>query len=209
MSDGRSGRRQRRKEERPGEILEAAFEEFALNGFAATRLDDVAARAGITKGTIYVYFPSKEELFIATFKEMVRPMMEHIRALTAAPEGSALEILRTHFRFVYDRMVADRRGRELLRMLMAEAGRFPGLADRWHDEVIGPAIETMRAVVRYGVARGEFRPTVAEVFPHLLFSPVLTASTWCSLFGDAHPLDLAGYYEAHLEMLARALCAEA
>ncbi|MFE1603108.1 TetR/AcrR family transcriptional regulator [Methylobacterium sp. ID0610] len=201
-------RRQRRKEERPGEILEAAFEEFALKGFSATRLDDVAARAGITKGTIYVYFPNKEELFLATFREMVRPMIEHIQALTASPEGPALEILRAHFRFVYARMVADRRGREMLRMLMAEAGRFPGLAERWHDEVIGPSIAAMRTVMAYGIARGEFRCSAAEAFPHLLFSPVLTASTWLSLFGETQPLDLDGYAAAHLEMLKRTLCVE-
>ncbi|ACA15626.1 transcriptional regulator, TetR family [Methylobacterium sp. 4-46] len=206
MEAARHGPRQRRKEARPGEILDAAFEEFARRGYAATRLDDVAARAGITKGTIYVYFPSKEDLFVATFKEMVRPTMENIAALTHAPQGTAMDILRAHFRFVYDHMVADRRGRELLRLLMAEAGRFPSLAERWHDEVIGPAVERMRAVMRYGVARGEFRPGVEEAYPHLLFSPVMMASTWLSLFGEAHPLELQGYYAAHLDMMRRALC---
>ncbi|MGY2050007.1 TetR/AcrR family transcriptional regulator [Methylobacterium sp. JK268] len=207
MDTGRRGTRQRRKEERPGEILEAAFEEFAQNGFAATRLDDVAARAGITKGTIYVYFPSKEDLFVATFKEMVRPTMENIAALTESPQGTAMGILRTHFRFVYEHMVADRRGRELMRLLMGEGGRFPALAARWHDEVIGPAMDRMRAVIRYGVDRGEFRPGLEAAYPHLLFSPVMMAATWTTLFGDTRPLDFDAYYAAHLDMLERALCA--
>lgn len=197
--------RQRRKEARPGEILDAAFEEFALSGFAATKLDDVAARAGITKGTIYLYYASKEELFVATFKEMVRPVMENIASLTERLKGPAMDILRAHFRIVYDHMVLDRRGRELQRMLAAEGGRFPDLTERWHDEVIGPAIEQLRAVLRYGVERGEFRPVETDVFCHIMISPVLMASNWYVVFGDSRPLDLAGFYEAHLDTLGRTL----
>ncbi|TGE01736.1 TetR/AcrR family transcriptional regulator [Methylobacterium nonmethylotrophicum] len=198
-------RRRRRKEERPGEILEAAFEEFARSGFAATKLDDVAARAGITKGTIYLYFPSKEDLFLATVREMNRPSQENLAALTAAPQGSAMAILRSHFAFVYAHMVEDRRAREILRMLMAEVSRFPDLADRWRAEVIGPAVEALRRVVRYGIARGEFRASAAEEFPHLLFAPVIMACTWRLMFGDDHALDGAAYLEGHLDLMARGL----
>ncbi|WP_244937324.1 TetR/AcrR family transcriptional regulator [Methylobacterium crusticola] len=197
--------RQRRKEERPGEILEAAFEEFARSGFAGTKLDDVAARAGITKGTIYLYFASKEELFIATVKELNRPIRENLAALTAAAQGPAMTILRRHFAFVYDHMVEDRRAREVMRMLLAEVSRFPDLAARWHAEVIGPAVETLRGVVRYGIARGEFRPSAAEEFPHLLFAPVMMACTWRLMFGDAHALDGAEYREAHLDLMEKSL----
>ncbi|WP_298956796.1 TetR/AcrR family transcriptional regulator [uncultured Methylobacterium sp.] len=198
-------RRRRRKEARPGEILDAAFEEFSAAGFAATRLDDVANRAGITKGTIYVYFPNKEELFLATIKERMRPTLEHMEALTASPRGSAMDILREHFGFVYGRMVEDPQGREMLRMLIAEGGRFPALTERWHAEVINPSVEALRRVVRYGIDRGEFHATAAEEFPHLIFSPVMMACTWKTLFGDAHPLDIARYREAHLTMLALSL----
>jgi AcrR family transcriptional regulator len=200
-----AGQRRRRKEERPGEIVDAAFEEFARNGFAATKLDDVAARAGITKGTIYLYFPSKEELFLATVKEMNRPAQEHLASLTAAPHGSAMAILRTHFTFVYAQMVEDRRAREILRMLLAEVGRFPDLADRWRAEVIGPAVEALRGVVRYGIGRGEFRPSAAEEFPHLLFAPVIMACTWRLMFGDDNALDGAAYLEGHLDLMERGL----
>ena len=94
------GRRQRRKAERPTEILDAAFEEFALNGFAGTRLDDVATRAGITKGTIYLYFGSKEDLFIAALKQMMLPLFENITSLMREPKGQASTILRRHLAFV-------------------------------------------------------------------------------------------------------------
>ncbi|MEH3145556.1 MAG: TetR/AcrR family transcriptional regulator [Methylobacterium frigidaeris] len=205
MEAARAEPRRRRKQARPGEILEAAFAEFSAAGFAATRLEDVASRAGITKGTIYVYFPNKEELFLATIKERMRPTMEHMEALTASPEGGAMDILRAHFHFVYGRMVEDPQGRELLRMLVAEGGRFPALTERWHAEVIGPSVEALRQVVRYGIARGEFHATAAEEFPHLIFSPVMMACTWQTLFGEAHALDLARYREAHLDMLQRSL----
>jgi AcrR family transcriptional regulator len=200
-----AGRRQRRKEERPGEIVEAAFEEFARSGFAATKLDDVAARAGITKGTIYLYFPSKEDLFLATVREMNRPSQENLAALTAAPQGSAMAILRSHFAFVYEQMVEDRRAREILRMLMAEVSRFPDLADRWRAEVIGPAVENLRRVVRYGIERGEFRASAAEDYPHLLFAPVIMACTWRLMFGDDHALDGAAYLAGHLDLMERGL----
>ncbi len=200
-----AGQRRRRKEERPGEIVEAAFEEFARSGFMATKLDDVAARAGITKGTIYLYFPSKEDLFLATMHEMSRPSREHLAALTAAPQGSAMAILRTHFAFEYAQMVEDRRTREIIRMLLAEVSRFPDLADRWRAEVIGPEVEALRRVVRYGVERGEFRPSAAEQFPHLLFAPVIMACTWRLMFGDDHALDGPAYLDGHLDLLERGL----
>ncbi|MCF4129232.1 TetR/AcrR family transcriptional regulator [Methylobacterium sp. SyP6R] len=200
-----AGQRRRRKEERPGEIVQAAFEEFARSGFAATKLDDVAARAGITKGTIYLYFPSKEDLFLATMHEMSRPSREHLAALTAAPEGSAMAILRTHFAFEYAQMVEDRRTREIIRMLLAEVSRFPDLVERWRAEVIGPEVEALRRVVRYGIARGEFRASAAEEFPHLLFAPVIMACTWRLMFGDDHALDGAAYLAGHLDLLERGL----
>ncbi|MBY0296151.1 MAG: TetR/AcrR family transcriptional regulator [Methylobacterium sp.] len=205
MAQGTARPRQRRKEERPGEILEAAFDEFTRHGFAATRLDAVAARAGITKGTIYIYFPSKEDLFVAAVSERVRPVNEHMAALSANPQGSAMAILRRHFEFVYAHMVHERGGRDLIRMVVAEAGRFPDIAERWHDAVIGPSVEMLRRVVRYGVGRGEFRASAAEEFPHLLFSPVMMAATWCSLFGAVRPLDLDRYRAAHLDLMEQSL----
>ncbi len=161
-----AGQRRRRKEERPGEIVQAAFEEFARSGFAATKLDDVAARAGITKGTIYLYFPSKEDLFLATMHEMSRPSREHLAALTAAPEGVRHGDPAHPFRL---RIRPDGRGpahpRDHRMMLLAEVSRFPDLVERWRAEVIGPEVEALRRVVRYGIARGEFRTSAAEEFP--------------------------------------------
>lgn len=197
--------RQRRKEARPGEILEAAFEEFAQKGFAATRVDDVALRAGITKGTVYLYFPSKEELFVATFKEMVQPTLDLLSSLATNPKGPAMDILRAYFRFVYDALVHDRRGRELLRLLLADGVRFPELAVRWRDEVVEPINTRLAAVVDYGVGRGEFRPVAAGELPNLMMAPAVSASIWRTLFGDAYAMDLTAFFDGHLDMLERTL----
>ncbi|WP_048461686.1 TetR-like C-terminal domain-containing protein, partial [Methylobacterium indicum] len=137
--------------------------------------------------------------------EMSRPSREHLAALTAAPQGSAMTILRTHFAFEYAQMVEDRRTREIIRMLLAEVSRFPDLVERWRAEVIGPEVEALRRVVRYGIERGEFRPSAAEEFPHLLFAPVIMACTWRLMFGDDHAIDGPAYLAGHLDLLERGL----
>ena len=130
--------RRRLKTERPAAILQAALEEFSAKGFAATRLDDVAARAGITKGTIYLYFPSKEDLFVATLREKVRPILDHLRILAADPDMSAMEVLRNHVALVADHVVEDGCGRDIMRILLAEGHRFPAVVDHWSAEILNP-----------------------------------------------------------------------
>ena len=200
-----TGVRRRRKAERPTLILQAALEEFSLKGFAAARLDDVAARAGITKGTIYVYFPSKEDLFLATLKEKTRPVFENLASLAADPDGSAMDILRGHLAFAAGHMVEDPCGRDIFRILLVEGHRFPGMTERWYAEVMGPALEAFAAVLRRGVARGEFRPSIVEEFPQLLMAPLFLHHNWQMLFGAARPLDIHRYLDAAFDLLAHGL----
>ena len=197
--------RRRRKAERPTEILDAAFKEFAANGFAGTRLDDVAARAGVTKGTIYVYFDSKEDLFIATLKEMTSPALDQLKTLMAVPQSSAADILREHFLFVAESMLADRRKRELIRLLMADGPRFPDLVDRWHADIIAPCCAAFSAVITYGVERGEFRASAIAEFPQLMLAPIVMANVWLSIFSDRHPLNLRDFFAAAVETLLSGL----
>ncbi len=199
--------RRRRKAERPTEILEAAFAAFAAQGFAGTRLDDIAARAGVTKGTIYVYFDSKEDLFVATLNQMTAPALDNLRALTASPQGSAADILRDHFLFVAEHMMGDRRKRELIRLLVADGPRFPALVDRWHADVVAPCCEAFSAVVTYGIKRGEFHSSAAAEFPELILAPIVMASTWLSIFGDRQPLDVRHFFAAAVETLIHGLAA--
>ena len=198
-------RRQRRKAERPAEILAAALAEFSSQGFAATRLDDVAARAGITKGTIYVYFPSKEDLFVATLKELSRPLTDHLCALTDDPARSAMEILREHLAFVAARIVQDPVGRELFQILLAEGQRFPTVIRRWYAEIMEPATRSIAAVLRRGVERGEFRPGAAEDFPQLIMAPVFMCNAWTVVAGLDHPLDAPRFIDAAVDLFAHGL----
>ena len=199
------GVRRRLKAERPTTILQAALAEFSLNGFAAARLDDVAARAGITKGTIYVYFPSKEDLFVATLREKTRPVFDNLRHLSADPDNSALEVLRLHLAFVATHMVEDPCGRDIFRILLAEGHRFPSITERWFTEVMGPANEAFADVIGRGVARGEFRGGVVEGYPQLLMAPIFLYHNWQVLFGERRPLDPARFLEAAFDLLAHGL----
>lgn len=197
--------RKRRKAERPTEILNAAFEEFAVNGFTGTRLDDVAARAGVTKGTIYLYFDSKEDLFVATLKEMTSPALDHLRGLLVAPQAPAADILREHLLFVAEHTMSDRRKREVIRMLMADGPRFPALVDRWHADVVAPSCEAFSALIAYGIGRGEFRASAAADFPQVLLAPIIMATVWLCVFGDRHPLDVRQFFAASVETFVQGL----
>lgn len=197
--------RRRRKAERPTLILQAALEEFSLNGFAATRLDDVAARAEITKGTIYVYFPSKEDLFIATLKEKTRPVFENLQMLAADVSDSAMNVLRRHLAFVAEHMIEDPCGRDCLRILLAEGHRFPAVVDRWSAEVLEPMTAAVVAILRRGIAGGEFRASAVDEFPQLLMAPIILYSTWQNLFGERRPLDVRRFFDAAIDLLAHGL----
>jgi len=138
LLETRTETRRRRKAERPQEILEAAFLEFSRNGYATTTLDQIAERAGVTKGTIYVYFENKEHLFISMVRETTRAKHEAIQEIFETHEGSTADLLRAQFSFMYQHLVEDDRRREVVRMLIAEASRFPELADRYHEEFVRP-----------------------------------------------------------------------
>jgi AcrR family transcriptional regulator len=197
--------RRRRKAERPNEILHAALEVFSTHGFAATRLEDVAARAGITKGTIYVYFGSKEALFIAALKEKTGPVFEHLAGLMKDPQGSALEILRRHLAFAAEQMIEDPCGRDIVQILLAEGHRFPEVVDEWYAEVMAPALVAVGDILRYGVRRGEFRATSLEAFPQLIMAPIILLTTWKGLFGERRPLESRAFFDAAFDLLAKGL----
>lgn len=199
------GIRKRLKAARPGEILEAAFEEFVEKGFAAARLEDVARRIGVTKGTIYLYFPSKIELFKAVVRACTQPVMADAEQQVASCQGSIAELLRGLLLLAYRDIAEKRREREIMRLLIAEGSKHPELTDFYHGEVIGPCEALLRRLMALGVERGEIRPSAITEMPLVLFSPVVHAATWDLLFGERRPLDIERFKAAHLESVLSSL----
>jgi AcrR family transcriptional regulator len=208
LTEIRTDLRRRRKAERPKEILEAAFVEFSRNGYAMTTLDHIAERAGVTKGTIYVYFANKEHLFISMVREVTKATLDTMHEMFEAHEGSTAELLRAQFSFIYQHIVEDRRRREVVRMLIAEASRFPELADRYYDEILRPCLELLKQAIQRGMDRGEIRKSAIIDSPQVVIAPIALVDLWMMMFDDRQPLDLKAYFDAHLDLVLNGLLAK-
>jgi AcrR family transcriptional regulator len=199
----------RRKEARPQEILDAALTVFAEKGFAAARMDDIAARAGVTKGTIYLYFDSKEAVFKTLVRESIGDTLTRVTSDANRLEGSAAELLRAilstigHFMRTSDRVV-------LPKIVIAEFGNFPELARFYREEVVEKGLAALGSVIAHGIARGEFRDIAPEHAARLCIAPILLAAVWRTTFAkiDTTPYDLEGLIETHIDVLLRGLAAE-
>jgi AcrR family transcriptional regulator len=203
--EARPETRRRRKAERPQEILEAAFVEFSRNGYAMTTLDQIAEGAGVTKGTIYVYFENKEHLFISMVREVTKATLDTVHEMLETHEGSTADLLRAQFSFIYQHIVEDRRRREVLRMLIAEAPRFPELADRYHQEILRPCLDMLRQAIQRGMDRGEFRNSAIVDLPQIVIAPIALVDLWMMMFDDRQPLDMKAYFNAHLDLVLNGL----
>ena len=208
LMEARTETRRRRKAERPHEILEAAFTEFSRNGYAMTTLDQIAERAGVTKGTIYVYFENKEHLFISMVRELMKATLDTVQDMFERHDGSTAELLRAQFSFIYEHIVADRRRREVVRMLIAEASRFPALADRYHEEIHRPCVELLQQAIQRGMDRGEFRKSAIVDLPQIVIAPIALVDLWMMMFDTRQPLDLKAYFNAHLDLVLNGLLAK-
>ena len=196
---GRRGTRAARRDERRAAILGAALEEFAARGFAATRLDDVARRAGVAKGTIYLHFRDKESLFQELVRAMLSPLVGTIEAaaLRDLPVRAVVEMIVDLF---VNEIYGTRR-KDVIRLIIAEGSRFPKLAEVYYREVIARVLPVMRARLTLAVERGELPHDALARFPQLLVAPALVAIIWNALFGRLAPLDVRGLMRAHLDVL--------
>ena len=187
--------------ERRAAIIAAGLDEFTAKGFAATRLDDVAKRAGVAKGTIYLHFKDKEALFQELVRTALGPLIVRISnpqiGEGAGSARAAIELLAETFA----RDVIGTKRADIVRMIISEGTRFPQLADFYYREVIPHGIAGMRKLIEYGIARGEIRnPALAE-FPQLLVGPLVVAVIWQGLFGKQAPLDIAAMLRIHLDLI--------
>jgi AcrR family transcriptional regulator len=195
----------RRKEARPDEILAAALASFAERGFAATRLEDVAARAGISKGTLYLYFKGKEELFEAVVRATLLPNIERLEVMAATFEGpSAVLLERLLLTFA---AVVDSRVGAIPKLVIAEAGNFPDLARFYLDEVVRRGLRLIGTILRRGIGSGEFRPIDVDHAVFCVIAPMLIAALWKNSLEphDEAPLDVHALVRAHLDLLLRGL----
>ncbi len=203
--EARPETRRRRKAERPKEILDAAFFEFSRHGYAVTTLDQIAERAGVTKGTIYVYFANKEHLFISMVRAVKQTALDTVHDMFERHDGSTADLLRAQFSFIYQHIVEDKRRREVVRMLIAEAERFPELADRYHEEILSPCLDMLKQAIQRGIDRGEIRKSPIVDSPQVVFAPIVLVDQWMMMFGDRQPLDLKAYFDAHLDLVLNGL----
>jgi AcrR family transcriptional regulator len=194
----------RRKAERPAEITRAALATFAEKGYEGTRVSDVARRAGISKGLLYRYFRTKEELFKAVIRSVVSPRIEAVRRDIETTPLGAEEFLRGPF-LEFARQVPKSPARVLVRLMIAEGSRHPELAAWYWENVVAHGVAAIRRLIERGVAAGEFRPSALAEFPHLLVAPVLMSTAWMLVFERHHPLDTDRFIEAHLDLMLRAI----
>jgi AcrR family transcriptional regulator len=196
----------RRKEARPQEILAAALAEFAARGFAAARMEDIAARAGVTKGTLYLYFASKEELFKSLVRESIGAVIAARQVEADLFEGPAADLLATILRFMgYFARTSDRA--VLPKIMVAEAGNFPELVRFYRAEVVDRGMALLSAIIARGIARGEFRTVDPQHAARLCIAPMLLVILWRTSFAlaDAPAWDLEGLIEAHIDVLLKGL----
>ena len=195
-----SERRRQSQDERRAAILAAALDIFSENGFAAARLEDVAQKAGVAKGTLYLYFPDKEALFEALLQGLVNPVLQRIQTLSAdrtLPPSAVLGSILTLFQ---TEIIGTSRER-LLRLIIAEGPRFPKIAEFYHREVISKGREIIRTLAARGYERGDLPSDAIARFPQLFFAPLLTAVVWRSLFSRFDPLDVSAMIECHRKLV--------
>src|SRR5580698_8503513 len=171
-----TARWRRRPEERAPEILAAALDCFAKGGFAGTRLDDVAAAAGVTKGTLYLYFPNKQALFEAVVRGAVLPVIEMAQEHVAQSQESAATLLEWLLRRWQETTLPTQCA--ISKIVVAEAASFPDLARFYLDEVVARGMTTVGRVLRLGIERGEFRPVDIENTARCIVWPMLMANLW-------------------------------
>ena len=193
--DPRAGRRTERREA----ILAAALEEFSARGFAATRLDDVARRAGVAKGTIYLYFRDKESLFQELVRATLSPVIDTIE--TAQVRDIPARMIAETIADIFVREIFGTRRKDVLRLIITEGARFPKIAEFYYHEVIERVVAALRAMLGRAVARGELSSDALVRFPQLLVSPALMALVWNGMFDRFAPLDFRELMRAHIELL--------
>jgi AcrR family transcriptional regulator len=193
-----------RKAARPAEIVQAAFEVFCAHGYGKARVEEVARKAGIAKGTVYLYYPTKEALFQAVVETKVSTAISRAGGLVDAFEGPTDRLLRLVLGKMYENIVLSDT-RLLMRIIIGEGHLFPEIRSLYYTVGIQPGMRVLDKVVQRGIARGEFRDGPVRDFPRLVMAPGLMAAIWGMTFAENEPIDMDRYFEAHLDVVLNGL----
>ncbi len=197
---GSSPKWRRRAEARPAEIVRAAYEVFSEKGFAAARLDDIAQRAGVSKGALYLYFETKQDIFAAVVKDAVAPNIGQIETFALGFPGPFEQLIRMMIPRVAELANASGMGR-VVKMVIGESGNFPEIARIWHDDAVAKGLGLLTAVIERAQARGEVRPGDARNHAVSLMSPLLLGVIFRETFvpTGAKPFDIPHLMQQHLD----------
>jgi len=194
-----AARYQRRKEDRPQEITAAALGAFAENGFTATKVEDVARRAGVSKGLLYVYFKTKEELFKAVIRSVVTPRLDELTRTLDASDLSAEAFIRGPV-LEFMKRVPGSPISVVIRLMISEAPKHPDLVEYYWQNVASRGLGALRQLLRRGVDNGEFRESAVNDLPQLIVAPVMMSIVWGIVFAD-RSLDTDKLIETHVDMI--------
>ena len=192
-------RREQQKEAKRLALVDAALAVFSRVGFAAAKIDDVAEEAGVSKGTVYLYFDSKEQLFEGMVKAKMLPMLNNAPGLVIDPDQSATDRLKQHLRFFYTK-VLDSDRRQIMRLIMSEGPNFPDLAEFYYANVLSRGQAMINAIIQQGIENGEFRNMSGHGLMHNVVAGALAVGMWKQVFDRFQPIDLDAYYDTHLDL---------
>ena len=204
--------RSRRKEARPAELLEAATRLFVEKGYAATKVEEVAALAQVSKGTLFLYYPSKQALLKAVVRENIAGRFAEWQAELEAFAGTTPELVRYAFQ-VWQERIGDTYAGGICKLMASECCNFPELASFYLEEVVEPGNALVRRILERGVARGELRPLDLDAAIHLITTPMFAYIHWRHSIGMLYPQSLGGsaplFFQTHVDNLLRGLSATA
>ncbi|MDB5841150.1 MAG: TetR/AcrR family transcriptional regulator [Herminiimonas sp.] len=200
----------RRKDARPQELLAAALDLFVERGYAATRLDDVAAKAGVSKGTLYLYFTNKEELFKAVVSENLLPVLDEAEGIIDAYDGHSAQLFREFILGWWER-IGETSLSGITKLMLAESGNFPEVVKFYHDEVISRSNALIIRMLERGIARGEFRPIDTARAQQVIVAPVIMLMLWKHSFNacQIEPIAPHEYLECFIDLISHGLLSNA
>lgn len=201
-----SPRWRRRADERPQEVLEAALEVFVERGYAATNMDEIARRAGVSKGTLYLYYPGKAELLKAVVRQSLLANLAEAQTLAGEHSGTCRDLL-AFFLSEFTRRISRTKVSGIPKLILAESGNFPEIAQFYYDEVIQRARTLITDILRRGIASGEFRPVDPDYAWRMIAAPLVLGVLWKHTFQTFEPdgLDFERYLECQLDLLEHGL----